>query len=148
MLLQFGTHFVEMNAEVKVGQTTKGVWLSKSTRIADPTTLVMDLEGADGSERGEDDTNFERQSALFALAMADVLMINVWSHDIGREHGSGKPLLRTILQVSWRPFGSGAAPQAPCRFHQLPGWLGLAFHSGIGVFRVICLSWTPSMLHR
>ena len=47
-------------------------------------------------ERGEDDTNFEKQSALFALAVADVLLINLWCHDIGREHGSGKPLLPHI----------------------------------------------------
>jgi protein SEY1 len=80
-------------------QTTRGVWLAKSPRIEEPVTLIMDLEGNDGSERGEDDTNFERQSALFALAVADVLMINIWCHDIGREHGAGKPLMKTILQV-------------------------------------------------
>ncbi len=40
------------------------------------------------------------QSALFALAVADVLLINIWCHDIGREHGAGKPLLKTIFQVS------------------------------------------------
>jgi hypothetical protein len=51
------------------------------------------------SVRGEDDTNFERQSALFALSVADVLLVNIWCHDIGREHGSGKPLLKTIFQV-------------------------------------------------
>lgn len=44
------------------------------------------------------------QSALFALAVSDVLMVNMWSFEIGREHGSGKPLLRTIFQV-----GGGAA---------------------------------------
>ncbi len=80
-------------------QTTKGVWLALSPKIDQPTTLVMDLEGSDGRERGEDDTNFERQSALFALAVADVLLINIWCHDIGREQGSGKPLMKTIFQV-------------------------------------------------
>lgn len=30
-------------------------------QVAAPTTLVMDLEGSDGRERGEDDTSFERQ---------------------------------------------------------------------------------------
>ncbi len=54
--------------------------------------------------RGEDDTNFERQSALFALAVADVLLINIWCHDIGREQGSGKPLLKTIFQVNLKLF--------------------------------------------
>ncbi len=63
----------------------------------------MDLEGNDGRERGEDDTNFERQIALFALAVADVLLVNIWCHDIGREQASGKPLLKTIFQVrAWR----------------------------------------------
>jgi hypothetical protein len=33
----------------------------RSPKVADITTLVMDLEGSDGRERGEDDTNFERQ---------------------------------------------------------------------------------------
>jgi hypothetical protein len=64
----------------------------------------MDLEGSDGRERGEDDTNFERQSALFALAVADCLLINIWCHDIGREQGSGKPLLKTIFQVNLKLF--------------------------------------------
>jgi hypothetical protein len=40
-----------------------------------------------------------RQAALFALAVADVLLVNIWCHDIGREHGSGKPLMKTIFQV-------------------------------------------------
>lgn len=88
-----------MDAERGRQQTTKGVWLSKSPKLPDPTTLVLDLEGSDGRERGEDDTNFERQSALFALAVADVLLVNVWCHDIGREQGSGKPLMKTIFQA-------------------------------------------------
>ncbi len=88
-----------MDAMVGRGQTTKGIWMSKSPKVTDTTLLVMDLEGSDGRERGEDDTNFERQSALFALAVADVLLINLWCHDIGREQGAGRPLLKTIFQV-------------------------------------------------
>lgn len=98
-VLQFGTSFQEMDAMTGRHQTTKGVWLARSPKIVDTCTLIMDLEGSDGRERGEDDTNFERQSALFALAVADVLLINVWCHDIGREQGSGKPLMKTIFQV-------------------------------------------------
>ena len=64
--LQFGTSFQMMDAMAGRGQTTKGLWVSKSPKIDDITTLVMDLEGSDSRERGEDDTNFERQSALFA----------------------------------------------------------------------------------
>lgn len=73
----------------------------------------MDLEGSDGRERGEDDTNFERQAALFALAVADVLLVNIWCHDIGREHGSGKPLMKTIFQVGARGGGWGRGCWGP-----------------------------------
>ena len=85
-------------------QTTKGVWVARSPKVASPPTLVLDLEGSDGRERGEDDTNFERQSALFALAVSDAVLVNVWCHDIGREHGSGKPLLKTIFEVNLKLF--------------------------------------------
>ena len=33
-------------------QTTKGIWLARCAGI-EPCTLVMDLEGTDGRERGE-----------------------------------------------------------------------------------------------
>lgn len=39
-------------------QTTRGVWLSAAAPRAGadpPVTLVLDLEGSDGRERGEDD---------------------------------------------------------------------------------------------
>ena len=48
---------------------------------------------------GEDDNSFERQSALFALAVSDCLLVNMWAKDVGREAGAGKPLLKTIFQV-------------------------------------------------
>jgi hypothetical protein len=80
-------------------QTTKGIWLARGQKIEDPSTLVLDLEGSDGRERGEDDNSFERQSSLFALAVADVLLVNMWAKDVGREAGAGKPLLKTIFQV-------------------------------------------------
>lgn len=84
--------------------SSQGIWLARSPKVAELPTLVMDLEGNDGRERGEDNTNFERQIALFALATADVLLINIWCHDIGREQGAGKPLLRTIFQVGGSIF--------------------------------------------
>lgn len=80
-------------------QTTRGIWLAKSPKIQSPATLILDLEGSDGRERGEDDNSFERQSSLFALAISDVLIVNMWAKDVGREAGAGKPLLKTIFQV-------------------------------------------------
>ncbi|KAA8541377.1 hypothetical protein F0562_025353 [Nyssa sinensis] len=71
--------------------------------LAKRCTLVMDLEGADGSER-EDDTAFERQSALFALAVSDIMILNMWCHDLGRDKAANRPLLKTIIQVMMRLF--------------------------------------------
>jgi protein SEY1 len=93
-----------MDAMTGRQQTTHGIWLARSPKVAAPTTLVMDLEGSDGRERGEDDTSFERQSALFALATADILLVNMWAKDVGREAGAGKPLLKTIFQVNLKLF--------------------------------------------
>jgi predicted GTPase len=99
----FGTNFREMDAYKGRSQTTKGIWLAQSQNI-EPCTLVMDLEGTDGRERGEDDTAFEKQSALFALAISDIVLINMWCHDIGREQAANKPLLKTVFQVMMRLF--------------------------------------------
>ncbi|KAL0442358.1 UNVERIFIED_CONTAM: protein ROOT HAIR defective [Sesamum latifolium] len=94
----FYTNFREMDAFKGRSQTTKGVWIAKAVGI-EPFTIVMDLEGTDGRERGEDDTTFEKQSALFALAVADIVIINMWCHDIGREQAANKPLLKTVFQT-------------------------------------------------
>uniref|UniRef100_A0A2N9EWL8 GB1/RHD3-type G domain-containing protein n=1 Tax=Fagus sylvatica TaxID=28930 RepID=A0A2N9EWL8_FAGSY len=51
-----------------------------------------------------DDTAFEKQSALFALAVSDIVLINMWCHDIGREQAANKPLLKTVFQVMMRLF--------------------------------------------
>ncbi|KAK9223426.1 hypothetical protein WN944_011869 [Citrus x changshan-huyou] len=99
----FHTNFTEMDAFRGRSQTTKGIWIAKCVGI-EPFTIAMDLEGSDSRERGEDDTTFEKQSALFALAIADIVLINMWCHDIGREQAANKPLLKTVFQVMMRLF--------------------------------------------
>ncbi|XP_058197059.1 protein ROOT HAIR DEFECTIVE 3 homolog 2 isoform X2 [Rhododendron vialii] len=99
----FSTNFREMDAFRGRSQTTKGIWIAKAVGI-EPCTIVMDLEGTDGRERGEDDTAFEKQSALFALAISDIVLINMWCHDIGREQAANRPLLKTVFQVMMRLF--------------------------------------------
>ncbi|KAM3254211.1 hypothetical protein ACQJBY_048000 [Aegilops geniculata] len=96
--LLFGTNFREMDAFRGRSQTTKGIWMARCVGV-EPCTIVMDLEGTDGRERGEDDTAFEKQSSLFALAISDIVLINMWCHDIGREQAANKPLLKTVFQV-------------------------------------------------
>ncbi|VAI27484.1 unnamed protein product [Triticum turgidum subsp. durum] len=101
--LLFGTNFREMDAFRGRSQTTKGIWMARCVGV-EPCTVVMDLEGTDGRERGEDDTAFEKQSSLFALAISDIVLINMWCHDIGREQAANKPLLKTVFQVMMRLF--------------------------------------------
>mmetsp|Transcript_24742 Transcript_24742/g.29954 ORF Transcript_24742/g.29954 Transcript_24742/m.29954 type:complete len:815 (+) Transcript_24742:16-2460(+) len=99
----FGTQFQEMNAIAGRGRTTQGIWMALAPKIDEPV-IVLDLEGNDGRERGEDDTAFEKQAALFAMSVADVLLVNIWCHDIGREAGAGKPLLKIVMEVQMKLF--------------------------------------------
>ncbi|KAJ0082659.1 hypothetical protein Patl1_11277 [Pistacia atlantica] len=94
----FGTNFGEMDAFKGSNLLLIFSWMCYSASI-EPCTFVMDLEGTDRRERGEDDTAFEKQSALFALAVSDILLINMWCHDIGREQAANKPLLNTVFQT-------------------------------------------------
>lgn len=75
----FGTDFNVMSESARQ-QTTKGIWLSRAKEDDVPfdtgmgqNILVMDVEGTDGRERGEDQ-DFERKSALFALATSEVMV--------------------------------------------------------------------------
>ncbi|KAI4313390.1 hypothetical protein L6164_026377 [Bauhinia variegata] len=96
----FGTNFTTMDSSSGRSQTTQGIWLACPNIESKHFMLVMDIEGTDGSER-QGDTTFEKQSGLFALAVANVVMVNIWYTDIGREQGAGKPLLSALLQQIW-----------------------------------------------
>lgn len=99
-------------SELERRQTTKGIWLSKNknegersgegSKMAD-NILVMDVEGTDGRERGEDQ-DFERKSALFALATSEVLIVNIWEHQVGLYQGANMGLLKTVFEVNLQLF--------------------------------------------
>lgn len=106
----FGTEFSVMS-ETERRQTTKGIWMSKNKKelsegsegkIAE-NILVMDVEGTDGRERGEDQ-DFERKSALFALATSEVLIVNIWEHQVGLYQGANMGLLKTVFEVNLQLF--------------------------------------------
>lgn len=98
----FGTSFDVMD-ESQRQQTTKGIWMCPSKYSS---TLVMDVEGTDGRERGEDQ-DFERKSALFSLASTEVLIVNLWEHQIGLYQGANMGLLKTVFEVNLGLFGGG-----------------------------------------
>lgn len=91
----FGTRF-DVMSETERRQTTKGIWMSKGS---DMDVLVMDVEGTDGRERGEDQ-DFERKSALFSMAVAEVLIVNIWEHQVGLYQGANMGLLKTVFEVN------------------------------------------------
>jgi len=109
----FGTYFGVMSEQER-RQTTKGIWMSINKRttagsIGDDSKamaqniLVMDVEGTDGRERGEDQ-DFERKSALFALATSEVLIVNIWEHQVGLYQGANMGLLKTVFEVNLQLF--------------------------------------------
>ncbi|KAI0335152.1 root hair defective 3 GTP-binding protein [Cubamyces sp. BRFM 1775] len=96
----FGTNFDVMD-ETRRQQTTKGIWMCKAKNA---NLLVMDVEGTDGRERGEDQ-DFERKSALFSLASSEVLIVNLWEHQVGLYQGANMGLLKTVFEVNLGLFG-------------------------------------------
>ena len=106
----FGTEFGVM-AEDDRRQTTKGIWLSKNKKgqaqgsgaAMAENILVMDVEGTDGRERGEDQ-DFERKSALFALATSEILIVNMWETQVGLYQGANMSLLKTVFEVNLQLF--------------------------------------------
>ncbi|KAJ1034621.1 hypothetical protein NDA18_001477 [Ustilago nuda] len=95
----FGTNFDVMSQSARQ-QTTKGIWMCKARKI---NLLVMDVEGTDGRERGEDQ-DFERKSALFSMASAEVLIVNLWEHQVGLYQGANMALLKTVFEVNLALF--------------------------------------------
>lgn len=109
----FNTNFGVMN-EASRQQTTKGIWLAVSPGVSTTTggntgpkedkIVVMDVEGTDGTERGEDQ-DFERKAALFALATSEVLIVNLWETQVGWYQGANMGLMKTVFEVNLSLFG-------------------------------------------
>ncbi|KAL0077925.1 RHD3/Sey1 [Phycomyces blakesleeanus] len=95
----FGTGFDVMD-ETQRSQTTKGIWISRGRGMH---VVVMDVEGTDGRERGEDQ-DFERKSALFSMATSEVIILNLWEHQVGLYHGANMGLLKTVFEVNLQLF--------------------------------------------
>ncbi|GBB84423.1 hypothetical protein RclHR1_01100015 [Rhizophagus clarus] len=95
----FGTNF-DVMSETARRQTTKGIWMSRGK---DMNVLIMDVEGTDGRERGEDQ-DFERKSALFSMATSNVIIVNLWEHQVGLYQGANMGLLKTVFEVNLQLF--------------------------------------------
>ncbi|KAI9264261.1 root hair defective 3 GTP-binding protein-domain-containing protein [Phascolomyces articulosus] len=96
----FGLSFTVLDKQKGPGQTTKGIWIACANELP---ILVMDVEGTDGSQRGED-KNFERKSALFAMATSDVVIFNLKTDQVGLHHGANLHLLESVFQANLKLF--------------------------------------------
>ena len=91
-----------MNSSVRRGQTTKGVWIAADFRSK---VLIIDCEGTDSKSRSEEDRGkFEHSSSLFALAMSDILVINMWTSDVGRYTASNYGVLKIVFEMNLKLF--------------------------------------------
>lgn len=106
MNLLFGTKFVTMEADSGRYQVTQGVWMGCDSNAK---IVVMDNEGCDSRERGEDGASFERKSALFVLALSEVLIVNVWTQDVGRFNAANMQLLKTVMELDMQLFFGAAS---------------------------------------
>lgn len=58
-----------------------------------------------GSQNLQD---FERKSALFSLASSEILIVNLWEHQVGLYQGANMGLLKTVFEVNLGLFGKKA----------------------------------------
>eukprot|EP00736_Rhodelphis_marinus_P006740 Rmarinus@m.20060 len=115
-------------------QTTQGIWVGVPFRSSEKSlmdVLLLDVEGTDSRERGEDARAFESKLSLFALSTADVLIVNLWFHDVGRYHASNYELLRIIFEERVKMDAANVPtsprlPYTPSRSSQNGG----SIHSG------------------
>eukprot|EP00917_Polyrhabdina_sp_WS-2016_P024268 GHVP01052617.1.p1 GENE.GHVP01052617.1~~GHVP01052617.1.p1 ORF type:complete len:176 (-),score=29.42 GHVP01052617.1:50-505(-) len=97
-----------MKAENGIQQTTRGIWMqtvSHDCGNGEPKPLVViDVEGTDSRERGDDRRSLENRFALLSLALGDVVIINMNVSAVGTATGSCVSLLNTVLNANFRLF--------------------------------------------
>eukprot|EP00922_Rhytidocystis_sp_ex-Travisia-forbesii_P056672 GHVS01083851.1.p1 GENE.GHVS01083851.1~~GHVS01083851.1.p1 ORF type:complete len:845 (-),score=142.32 GHVS01083851.1:444-2978(-) len=95
----FGTCFQVMDSQLGHSQTTKGLWIGRD-QLQDGRTIIIDVEGNDSKERGDDRLTFEHRAALFSLALADCVVVNMWYMSLGNYTASSYGLLKTVMEVN------------------------------------------------
>lgn len=100
----FATTFPVLDAPKRGRRrTTLGVWAALAAPPTDVPlaqavpTVVLDVEGTDSRERGEGARAFESRTTLLALALSDVVLVNMWAHDLGRHSAANYDLFETVF---------------------------------------------------
>lgn len=111
----FGTDFDELDSSTGIHQTTRGIWLSHSSGNGDPV-LVLDVEGSDSVERGSEYHTFERRAALFSMALSEVLIVNLWETEVGRQSAVHSSVIRVVMDSFLRQFYHPSSPKTMLLF--------------------------------
>lgn len=72
--------------------------------------------------------DFERKASLFSLAIADVLIVNVWENNIGLYNASNLNLLRTVLDAFLDIYSS-------LKYHFHASWCRCTSHAAIEILQ-------------
>ena len=83
----------------------------------------MMMIGTDSKERGDSSISFERKTSLFSLALSEILLINMWVHDIGRLQASNLSLLKVVLELNLQLFQKRKYAKILLLFHLIIGFL-------------------------
>lgn len=108
MNYMFGTKFDVLDATKFRRQTTKGIWCS---RALNSNLLIFDIEGSDSRERWGGKTTFERSTALFGLVLSNILIINLWTQEIGRFTAANYDIIKVIFELNLRLFNQESPKQ-------------------------------------
>lgn len=90
-----GTQFPVGSAATIGAATTKGVSVAKSEHSK--YVVALDVEGSDSRERAKADKFFHRKCAVFVASVADVVLVNLWFHDVGRLDTTAYSLMDAVF---------------------------------------------------
>jgi len=97
----FRTKFPEMDAVTHGNIRKRSLTGIMMSRCISPSLLLLDFEGFHG-RAGWQDTLFQKQDVHFALAISDLVMVNMSVLDIGREQADSTLLFTTIFEMQQR----------------------------------------------
>lgn len=102
-----GTKF-DVGTSATIGSaTTKGITVAKSAHSK--YIVAIDVEGSDSRERGKADKFFHRKCATFVATVADVILLNLWFHEVGRLDTTAYSLLDAVFCEASKNEGAKSA---------------------------------------
>ncbi len=102
-----GTNFAVGTSATLGSATTKGITVAKSA--SSKYVVAIDVEGSDSRERGKADKFFHRKCASFVASVADVVLLNLWFHEVGRLDTTAYSLLDAVFCEAAKNEGTKSA---------------------------------------